>query len=501
MPDALTPVVAVARVEPQYAAFSPYDPDTCYPEYPYGQARVAAEPNHGYRAVRACLQQLELDRVRLNTAQWNPLGEIVRPGDTVVLKPNFVIDRHYGGGELYAIVTHPSIIRAVADYCQIALGGRGRLILADAPVDDCDFDRLSVTMGLAGIQEFYRARKGLPLEVYDLRHFVSPAGERMYVSHRQSLPGDPAGDVVVDLGRDSALFGKPGPFYGADPDTRETCANHHNGVHRYCVSKTVLSSDVLISLPKMKVHKKVGATLNCKGLVGTNTNKNYLVHYTIGAPSQGGDQTADVTEMADRAILSARRLIRRLFFGSHHPLLERIHHDLFHSAPYHVIRRFLCNAGLRAGDVVSRTDGGDWYGNDSCWRMVADLARIVHFADADGVLHSTPQRRIISFVDGIVGGEGNGPLLPDPKPAGIVVGGVHPLAVDLVCCALMGIDWRKLALYRFLSALPPPLGVSEPAGIRIVTSEPELTFCLRRPGPHLAFRLHPNWVGHIEAET
>lgn len=56
------------------------------------------------------------------------------------------------------------------------------------------------------------------------------------------------------------------------------------------VSKTILSADVIMSVPKLKVHKKVGVTLNTKHLVDTNTNKTYLVHYTLGTPREGGDQ-------------------------------------------------------------------------------------------------------------------------------------------------------------------------------------------------------------------
>lgn len=47
---------------------------------------------------------------------------------------------------------------------------------------------------------------------------------------------------------------------------------------------------VFISVPKLKVHKKVRVILNTTGLVGINTNKNYLIHYTLGTPEEGGDQ-------------------------------------------------------------------------------------------------------------------------------------------------------------------------------------------------------------------
>ena len=46
--------------------------------------------------------------------------------------------------------------------------------------------------------------------------------------------------------------------------------------------------------------------------------------------------------------------------------------------------------------------------------------RIAHYADATGRMHDTPQRRHLSLVDGIVAGEGDGPLDPDPIRAGTI---------------------------------------------------------------------------------
>lgn len=62
-------------------------------------------------------------------------------------------------------------------------------------------------------------------------------------------------------------------------------------------------------------------------------------------------------------------------------------------------------------------EGGNWYGNDSAWRMACDLLRIFLFADKDGNIHEKLVRRVFSIVDGIIGGEGNGPL----APSGLVV--------------------------------------------------------------------------------
>lgn len=49
----------------------------------------------------------------------------------------------------------------------------------------------------------------------------------------------------------------------------------------------------------------------------------------------------------------------------------------------------------------------------------------------------------LAIVDGITGMEGDGPLAGQPKPAGVLVMGRDPAAVDATCARVMGIDpWR-----------------------------------------------------------
>jgi hypothetical protein len=82
---------------------------------------------------------------------------------------------------------------------------------------------------------------------------------------------------------------------------------------------------------------------------------------------------------------------------------------------------------------------GSWQGNDTIWRTVLDLNRILFFADRDGVMRDTPQRRYLALVDGIIAGEGEGPLASTPRNAGLMVGGFDPVLVDLACVRAMGL--------------------------------------------------------------
>jgi len=285
--------VAVARVaEPVYPQDAPYHPSCAYPEYPF-KGYVSSDENEVYAGVRRLLHSLDLDAENYDTERWNPLGYLIEPGMTVVIKPNFVLSRHSEGKDVFSIITHPSILRAIADYCWIALQGRGRITIADTPQYDCDFEQLIEVTRLDSVCDFYSAFSGPDVGVQDLRAYWSRT--RHFPSCKRALAGDPKGSVRVKLGKRSALYDCPNPerFYGAFYDRSEMTSRHCGETQEYEVSRTILDADAVISVPKLKVHKKVGVTLNLKGLVGICTNKNLCLHYRLGSPSEGGDQYPD----------------------------------------------------------------------------------------------------------------------------------------------------------------------------------------------------------------
>ena len=131
---------------PNYPRTPPFHPSQRFPEYLFDE--ISSELNDVYSGFEYLLITLELDKEHFNTAQWNPLGEIVKPGDNVVIKPNFVMDRHVAGGDYNCVVTHGSVIRAVVDYVLIALKSKGAITIADAPMIDNDFDRIIHQIGV-----------------------------------------------------------------------------------------------------------------------------------------------------------------------------------------------------------------------------------------------------------------------------------------------------------------------------------------------------------------
>lgn len=490
------PDVAAVTTAPVYNAEPPYHPAERHPELRFRD--VSSTPNPAYGALRRLLLDLGLDAGRAGTAEWNPLSEIVRPGDTVLIKPNFVASRHPAGGDLFAVVTHPSILRALIDYVHLALGGRGRIVVADAPEMGCQWDALMAAQRLDAVQAWYRERFGFAIELRDLRDFeVRDPGRPPYAANRTPRPGDPEGATLVGLGRRSEFHGMDSDrFYGADYDRKETIRHHHGDVQEYGIANTFLRADVVISVPKMKVHKKVGVTLNVKGFVGVAANKNCLVHYRLGPPSRNGDQMPDGLPADDRAALGVQRWLYD------HALARRSRAGDALYAACRAAYRLLVKPFRAVSREARLYDGGNWHGNDSAWRMAADLAKIAFFADRQGVLQTAPQRRMFCVVDGVIGGENEGPLSPDAKPAGCLVAGRNPLAVDLVATRLMGFDFRRLKQFSVIGRGDWDFGFRDAAALELrVDGRPVPAaefFRASWPCPVPAFVPHAGWRGHIE---
>lgn len=429
----------------QYPTEPPYSPNVKYSEYI--SEKLSKSNNKVYSALRKTFLLLNLDKENYNKHNWNPLKDMVEPGYTVVIKPNFVINNHNNKGNLFSIITHPSIIRAIIDYVYIALKGSGRIIIADSPQMDCNFEDLLEKTELESIKQFYYDEFNFKIEIIDLRELwvnKSFNDEIAWAENRKSLVGDPEGYINVNLGKKSLFYNSdyPEKFYGADYNRNETIKHHSDGKQEYLISKTILSADTIISVPKLKVHKKVGVTLNIKGLVGTVVNKNCLVHYKLGSPSSGGDEYPDrnfnhvaeirikISRYASDILLSKQSAI----FDKFYKVLLKIFSPIISAlVPYN------------KNDSVSN---GNWYGNDSAWRMAIDLLYILYYANENGQIMKHPSKKMFSVIDGILGGEGDGPLLPDCRKSGVLIAGSNLGAIDLVASRLIGFDVNKIKMLK-----------------------------------------------------
>ncbi len=423
----------------------------------------------------------------------NMLGldaDFIRPGDNVVLKPNWVKehDERYPGPDQWEhVVTHPSVIEGVICWVAPKLHGSGSITVCDAPQTDSSFATLREYCGLDAMIEHCRAQwPGLKIELLDLRPEEWRAVDGVTLS-KIELPGDPRGTVKVALNADSEFVGFHGlgQLYGASYDMRETRAHHRDTTHEYLLCRTPMDADVLINIPKLKCHKKVGLTCALKNMVGINANKNWLPHHTEGTPDTGGDQFPAATLKA-KLEHSWMGKIKRLLFGR--SLLSKLF------VPVKKLGRIVF------GDTQKIVRSGNWHGNDTCWRMVVDLNKCLFHFDSNGQPRSKPLR-YLAVVDAIIAGEGNGPMSPDPKPCGWIIAGTNPLAVDSVCCALMGFDWRKVKmLVGAFAAKAKQIADFAHDEIRVVSNEASKAKMLGeyRQEDGFAFKPHFGWVGAVE---
>jgi uncharacterized protein (DUF362 family) len=472
---------------------SPHHPPEHYPEL--GELASEIDPeNLVYPGVRRLLMTLGYDAQRRGTPQWSPLSDLVAPGGVVVLKPNFV--RHYNEDpleDLTSVVTHPSLLRPLIDYALKAVGESGRVIIADAPQYDCDVERLLEANQLPELLAWYQDAFSMRVEFRDLRVQFG-THENGVVTERRELPGDPEGYEAVDLG-DASEFTALSAHHlrllrGADYDEQVTSAHHSRERNEYLVAKTVLSADLVINCPKIKTHKKSGVTLSMKNLIGINGDKNWLPHYRAGFESKGGDEfpRPDAYSRFRRAGGEiARRLLKRGIGGA---VFKRI------------------RAAENAAGLGERSRAGNWYGNDTIWRTCLDLNKIFYLGDEKGALGAgAPHRRTLNVYDGIIAGEGRGPMGPHARPIGLLAACEDGGAIDVVLTWIMGFDWRRIPLLvHALEDLRGGVRISDfrgdPEQLRVawIDAEGERELKLSEIDLDLHFEPHPGWAGQIERE-
>jgi len=470
-----------------YPDITDFCPNIRYPEYLFG--KLSDKKNYVYESVRKLFFIIGLDKKNYGTVKWNPLKDLIRPGDKVVLKPNMVLHFNASGEDLNAVVTHGSVVRAVIDYVLIALKDKGEVVICDAPQMNCDFNKLIKLNGFQSIINFYQEKyrnSDIKISLLDLRKEMAIYRHGV-IWKRKPLSGDPLGYKIIDLGQDSEVVGiDSSKLYGADYKRNETIKAHSNGHHKYCVSATVLDSDVFISIPKMKVHRKAGVTLNLKNIVGICGNKNYLVHYRVGAPKHGGDEFSKVSTRT-----KLDRTIKDLLLSKHWQV-GKYPFTLWRYLENILEKIFINNKKVFIA--------GDWSGNDTVWRMVLDLNKIILYADKNGNMMGAPQRKYFSILDGFIGGEKEGPLGPSSIKSNVILGGFNPVLVDTAGVRIMGLDADKIPL--MIHSWNPrgyKLTTLKKDDIKIKSDEISWINILHNKST-IPFKFHPSegWKGRIE---
>lgn len=477
--DVRAAVVHDARYQAYPAlAAAPYHPSERYPEY---SGPLAGERNEAYAAVRQVLADLGLDRGRFGTPHWNPLGDLVPPGGRITLKPNWVLHRNEGPGGTDCLITHAAILRALLDYALLARPAR--VVVGDAPVQVCDFQGVQA-LGFQAVAD-YLTRAGAPLRVRDFRRttMVRSTTEAQVSEDRQTLDDF----VLVDLGMRSLV--EPiardyRRFRVTMYDPRRMKVNHRPGLHRYLIARDVLEADLVLNVPKLKTHKKAGLTAALKNLVGINGNKDFLPHHRKGAANRGGDNYA-------RATLPKRLAEATLDLANRH-----LHWPHFYARASRFAYRFLFFDRIRG--LPTDIEGG-WHGNDTVWRMCLDLNKVLLYADAQGCLRDVPQRALLSVCDGLVAGEGDGPLRPDARAFGTLLAAVNPAALDWLAALVMGLDPARIPIAaRAFDPAPLPLASFPPSVLQPALNGRAVSLDALADAFPAPFRPPDGWRGHCE---
>jgi uncharacterized protein (DUF362 family) len=419
--------------------------------------------------------------------QWDWLQ--VRTGEWVVIKPNLVKqfkenDHH----EWECVITDKQLIEDVCFEVCKRLGSNGKITICDAPQTDSSFSQIAIKLGLYELAERATKRFGTHVEIVDLRNeeWTSEAG---IITERKKLKGDPNGSVAFNLGKHSLFYEHPGEgrYYGADYDAGVVNSHHYGETQEYLICATPILADVFINMPKLKTHKKTGVTLNLKNLVGINADKNWLPHHTCGSPADGGDEFPSMSWRKKIEQVSVR-FARKLALNS--PGIGPL------------VAQKLRKAGTVAfGDGSKTIRSGNWYRNDTTWRMVLDLNRCLLYGNPDGSFRDTQPKRYYSVIDGLVGMQGSGPMQGDRMDSGVVICGDDPVTVDMVACRLMGFDWRKIPTIREAYHLPNfPITSFKPEDVWVESDRESWNgrFLDIENNDFLHFEPHFGWKGHIE---
>lgn len=413
-----------------YTRTPPFNPGTAYPEYLWRGDLSKCEENYVYDAVRALFCSMSLDSQHFGASDWNPLGKLIQPGMTVLLKPNMVLHRNLNSGAtgLDEVITNPGLVRAVCDYVCIALKGTGKIIIGDAPLQSCDFRSLCHAGGYDDIVAFFQ-KKGVHVELMDFRQIVSTYNEDR-ILETVDQGGDPAGYECVSLGDYSCHKEKRhfrDRFRVTGYDYRKMAQYHTATDNKYLISRSALSADVIISLPKLKTHRKAGITASLKNFIGIVGHKDCLPHHTKGSVDDGGDEYLASNVWKRLAVLGEEKLNMAAIQGK-----KRVASLLLC-----VIRKLWKLANRTATDPYSE---GSWYGNDTIWRTTLDLVRIAYYADKTGLVQQRRQRAIFAVVDAVVAGEGEGPLNARAKHSSIIAASEDLPGLDATLTALMGFN-------------------------------------------------------------
>lgn len=344
----------------------------------------------------------------------------------VLLKPNWV-KHSYNEGDDLCLRTNSNLLLVILEV--VLKQNPQSVIIGDAPIQGCrwtDVVDSTLEKNIQNLSEIYK----IPVVIKDFRRRVFSPGANKVVVERNHL----SEYIIFDVAEKSFLepiSTKGGNFRVTDYDYERLAITHKLGTHKYCITKQIVDSDVVISIPKIKTHQKTGMTGALKNIVGLNGDKDFLPHHRVGGDKNEGD------------CYPGFNLLRKC---SEWTLDRANKHQGTKS--YVALRRISSLLWMLSFPKPVHNLGAAWHGNDTCWRMVMDLNKIIIFGKKDGTLSNEPQRQLFSFCDAIIGGQGDGPLFPYPLPLGMLSFTNDSALNDICMTQFMGFDADKITLIK-----------------------------------------------------
>lgn len=360
-----------------------------------------------------------------------PFAGVIPAGASVLAKPNWVSHENQGPWGLDPLITHGSLVRTAVR--GLLRSDASEILVGDAPLQLCDFERLLAGSGLHSWARELAARQPCFRGIRDFRRTTCNFEDGIRVAVEDRIPQEQF--VLFDLGLTSLLESVTDSgrsFRVTQYDPTHMVRTHARGRHQYLIARAALEADVVLNLPKLKTHRKAGVTCALKNLIGINGNKEYLPHHRVGGAQSGGD------------CYPGRSLIKRTLEYAFDRL--NLARSPLESRFWLEVTRALGHASRRVVDQLGVE--GSWCGNDTIWRTCLDLNRILLYGRPDGSVADELQRDVLHVVDAVVAGQGEGPLAPEPLPLGIIFAGRNAAAVDWVGAQLLGYDPTRIPIVR-----------------------------------------------------
>jgi uncharacterized protein (DUF362 family) len=335
----------------------------------------------------------------------NPFSKIIRKGDTVVIKPN------WGTQYLFPTpVTHPSVVVPVVEYAVKA--GAIKIILIEGP------------MTLYRSQKYFwgPAFLNVPFLLEELRRRHPGVEFRFQDANDDQFVWVELGDAstfhgvydVPQLDHDGHTGFTRDIFFRAADSNGYVPGTYKLGI--YAIAKSYLEGDVFIGIPKLKTHGWSGITAALKNLMGMNlrTTSHFL---------------------SPQSMMEYQKL----------PDFSTYRESPLRDVPHY------SRASWDGKGFVNRKLIG--YENDVLWRSLSDLNKLIRYADKNGKVQKTYQRRYAVVVDAIIGTDRGGPVSPSTVETNAIVAGFDPVAVDGACLRLMNWNYRFVRLVQNIDRL------------------------------------------------